>query len=297
MSINSSIIVNDATVIDFAYIDAHGRLRGNSMNYSFAVSGQTSSHEKVVVDFSSIKKSIKQYIDLSNADNRLNGFDHKLWIIQGLSQCELVKLKDRYVITTPCLKLELPFDAVKSVPIIDLDNKNEVEHMLTRDLQSKLGHKIQLQSFIDFGFKSRFNQPLIGFSYVHGLKDSTSYGCQNIAHGHYSYLQLLSKAENDSVKTLRKQIVIDLNDKILINKENILDDTQSTLLLSYTTERGLFRLELNKALNSYILFDTETTIEFIGQYILDMYRDELKEAGVYAFVVSEGLNKGAYVDI
>ena len=303
MSIHSSIIVNDASIIDFAYIDKQGKLKGNSINYSFAISGDTTPNEKVIVDFSTVKKAIKYHLDLSYEDNKMNGFDHKLWIIQGFSTCQVIKGKDKYMIQTPVLSLELPFDAVKLVPIIDLSNKVEIESMLTRDLQYKIAstiennHNIQLKSFVNFDFKSIFTQPLVGFSYVHGLKDSTSYGCQNIAHGHYSYLQLLSNDNNEIVCTLRKQIAIALNDKILINKANIIDDTANTLTLAYTTKRGLFKLELNKQENKYILFDSETTIEFIAQYIKDSYGEELKEAGVYAFVVSEGLSKGAYLDL
>lgn len=297
MGINSTIIVNDASLVDFAYIDNHGQLKGGSFNYSFAISGETTPNEKVIVDFSTIKKKIKSYLDLSDSDNKMNGFDHKLWIIQGYSTCNLIKMNKGYFIETPVLSLKLPFDAVKSVACLDIQNTNEIEGMLTRDLQYKLGQKVNLKSFVDFSFRSKFSSPTLAFSYVHGLKDSTSYGCQNIAHGHRSYLQLLSDKDNDIVKTVRKQIVTDLQDAILINKENIVDEDHNLLKIKYTTVRGDFELSLKKEENKFIVFDTETTIEYIGQYIKEMYFDELKDANVYAFVVSEGLNKGAYVEL
>jgi hypothetical protein len=66
-----------------SFIGAHSIFK-NSLEL-FALSLQIPSTEKVVVDFSTVKKSIKEIID-----HKETGFDHKLWVIEGWSKCEVI---------------------------------------------------------------------------------------------------------------------------------------------------------------------------------------------------------------
>jgi len=111
----SSIFLNAVTVIDHAYINHDGLIIGGSFLASFLVTGETDPLEKVVVDFSTLKKDIKNLIDRHTYYNNSNGYDHKLWLLNGYSNYKAkLEDKDDYVkITTSSVELVMPRDAVK----------------------------------------------------------------------------------------------------------------------------------------------------------------------------------------
>lgn len=293
----SNIFLNDITVVDHAFIDHKGRVMGGSFHPSFIVEGSVDDVEKVVVDFSTIKKEIKYQIDkhLHNIDR--NGFDHKLWIIEGFSNAEMELLDndgDRYKIVTPLCTLNLPADAIKFIsklnehPLHTTGYTAEYiglafEQFLEEQLSGVYSNiDIKVKCFNDINMhRIRRTEPYDIFSYSHGLKDSTSYGCQNIAHGHLSFFQ-------HKEWSVVEEVVDDLDGAIFINKENIIEENDNEIQIKYESQRGLFMATYSKQGNKIIVLDTETTIEYIAEYIKSKYN-------VHDFFVSEGLSKGAYV--
>lgn len=282
----SSIFLNDISVIDHAYINEEGQVIGGSFHCSFIVTGETDPTEKVVVDFSTIKKDIKDVIDGED------GFDHKLWLFMVSSNYSFTKVDEIMVeITTPASVLKLPRNAISMIPFaknytdivnLELFIADVVELALYNkykgiDLKVKC---ILKENFVLPAGTSDWN--VIPFRYVHGLKDSTSYGCQNLYHGHYSYITTFDY--NLQFKEDFK------NSVIFINKENIISETDEYIEVSYTTEqRGYFYGLFYKNRNVLIVLDTETTIEFLAEYVKNKYDIN------GSFYISEGLSKGAYI--
>jgi hypothetical protein len=292
----SSIFLNDITVIDHAFISNKGKVIGGSFNASFLVTGEVSKDESVVVDFSTIKKDIKQLIDQHNPTDE-NGFDHKLWLINGFSNYEIIiqPKHESVIIFTDTLELVMPLDTVKNIYATDYNKyiiANVIADYLVRQLKKSPEYKnIDLNIRCNLNEKSNYNQFQDfalnrRFRYVHGLKSSTSYGCRNISHGHFSFIIL-----NDKHHELINKIYDDINNAIFVFKENITLENQHSIIVEYNTEDGrYFKAVYDKSKNNIIVLDTETTIEYLAKYIKEKYNI------ICSFAVSEGLSKGAYIE-
>lgn len=290
----SSIFLNEISVIDHAYINHKGNVIGGSFLCSFIVSGETDETEKVVIDFSTVKKEIKSIIDDHHINNSDNGFDHNLWLLQGYSNYNTYvdpNVFSNINIITPCCSISVPSEYVKIFNSTDYyipTIANEISKFVLEKLEKKypninlsikcdLSERPVLPPFSD-------SDNWLKFRYVHGLKDSTSFGCRNIAHGHLSYLL----SENTDIDTL---LIIkhDLDSCIFINKENIVTDNDEFIEISYTIGENFFFSKYNKNSNNLVILETETTIEFLAEYVKNKYEISTN------FYISEGLNKGAYI--
>ena len=268
-TLRSSIFLSDLTVCDHAYINNKGQVIGGSFNPGFIVTGEIDPTEKVVVDFSTIKKDIKHFIDRHLHDVEKNGFDHKLWFIEGYSEGSLIhNINGTYTINSFPSMITLPTDAIKYIPQVPgYESEYSVNYIgkaFEIYLTELLSEKYPLVNITVECFNN-VNVHLIDkslpynyFTYSHGLKDSTSYGCQNIAHGHLSFIQ------HNSPK-IGLEIAALLDEAVFINKENIINETEHHIQIEYTTVRGTFNAVYDKALNKIIVLDTETTIELIAE--------------------------------
>lgn len=292
----STMFLNQISVVDHAYIDATGAVIGGSFNPDFIVSGDIDPVEKVVVDFSTIKKDIKAIIDAKE-----DGFDHKLWVMNPYSNAAVIDTEDGYVeVLTPKVVIRCPKNAVKVFEAYAYTSEeagfaigNWVEEKLKQQYPS-IGiecynnieaHTIHFNGGFNDSMKPSF------FTYVHGLKDSTSWGCQNIAHGHLSFIQCFPP----SVEGIRVQqrIAAELDGVIFVRKENIKFHEGDVLAIEYTTPRGTFTAAYDVTMVKVCVLDTETTIEFLAAHIGEVYKEMLEAAGVTRIFVSEGLSKGA----
>lgn len=291
----SKIFLNNLSVVDHAYVDDKGQIVGGSFNPSFIVSGKIDPVEKVVVDFSTVKKSMKTLIDQHIWDPHNNGYDHKIWWINGFSKgiIEPHDHADRYIIKTDYFTSEFPSDALKIIDVIKDAHPSHSASYIGRSFEKFLETELsKVYPNVDVSVECSNNidvhtydksLPVYYFRYVHGLKDSTSYGCQNVCHGHLSYFQY--HYDDDLCLDIQK----DLDNAIFINKSNIVSEDDEFLTISYITEqRGLFKATYNKKLCKLIVLDTETTIELIAEYINKQYN-------ITDFFVSEGLSKGCYM--
>ncbi|MCB1711449.1 MAG: hypothetical protein KDH96_02870 [Candidatus Riesia sp.] len=310
----SSIVLNNVTVIDHAYIDNEGNVVGGSFQASFHVQGKIDQKEKVVVDFSTIKKSLKELVD----DNE-EGFDHKLWIINGYSNISSVShINNTLCIETPQINMETPLNAIKFIhnisdlliPNYDVDF---ISFCISDFLQEKLQKiypdiEIHVNTILttEIGITDLYGYKLCEprfFRYVHGLKDSTSWGCQNIAHGHLSFIAAYTIPRETTQESYSKAIqvlneIVDYMDSIIfINNENITQVDDFKQIISYTTNRGYFEMVLKNKYTRRIILETETTIEFITEFVKQRFGQKLYDAGVRKIIVSEGLTKGSIIDI
>lgn len=279
----SSIFLRNITVLDHAYIDEYGFVKGRSFHISAIVTGEVESQESVVVDFSRCKKLLKSFID-----DKEEGFDHKLWVYTDSNVVSMEVSIDqetaqrRTIIDTPYIHIDCPSNAISLVE----QTKFTLENYLTKKMQSEFP-ELNINVAIEFTEDGLTNRGSY-FSYSHGLKNSSSWGCQNICHGHTSFVEI----DNNGVDEyfLRNDIAEYLNDAVIINRENIVEQTVFNIAIEYqSTDRGRFYVNY-KIPHKWIVFDTETTIEYIIEHVAEEFKDRLKGKTLY---ISEGLSKGA----
>ncbi len=288
--------LNHITVLDHAFIGADGMVHGGSFHPSFLVEGDVDPVEKVVVDFSTVKKMIKAHID----DNEI-GFDHKLWIMEGHSHCEYAINDDRIYIESNRVELDLPRNAVKifNCESYSLHNTGSAIAEYVELCMQETHPGIRITCYNSETPHAINEGPVSMFRYVHGLKDSTSWGCQNNSHGHLSFIQLIGDplaSTAAEIQYLQAQIADYLDGTVFINEENISDNTQTYLTITYCTDaRGKFVASYRKVEDTeLVVLNTETTIEYLIEYVADTFAAELRQCGATALMVSEGLSKGAY---
>jgi hypothetical protein len=282
----SSIFLNEISVIDHSYIDDTGFLRGGSFLCSFIVTGEVDETEKVVVDFSTIKKDIKNIIDKHSRNPNENGFDHQLWVINGYSDYTKTQNGNDVYISTPICKLQAPGQFVKEFNGVSYFSAEQAiaDHVLTalnvNYPNINLSVECKLSETPVFPpFSTNFNHIL--FRYVHGLKDSTSMGCKNLHHGHLSYICI-----EDTQHLLKIQS--ELQSVIFVNEQNIISQVNDLLEIGYEIDgEGVFNAKYDTSKLKTIILKTETTIEYLLEYFIQHYDITGK---VY---ISEGLNKGA----
>lgn len=292
----SSMFLRNITCIDHAVIDKRGLIFGGSYHLNAIVTGEVDEHEQVVVDFSTVKKQIKAIID----DNE-NGFDHKLWIIDDYSIAEIIPMSDGYVfIKTPHFSLRVPSNAIKRFGEETtresgwLGDRFNIKSRKTAAIQKQLEEELnRLNNTTSIRVEVELTQKVFGsnpviFTYFHGLKNSTSWGCNNIAHGHTSFVEV----EDDQgvrLSEMEKMIAFYLNSAMLVFSENI---EAASGIISYTTPRGKFELSCSDTPKK-IIIDKETTIENIVEHVCEVLAVPLEFAGAYKVFISEGLQKGA----
>lgn len=287
----STMFLENITVVDHAYIDQEGKVIGGSKHASFLVTGNIDPVENVVVDFSTIKHDLKGWVD-----DKEEGFDHKLWLIQGYSQYTKEDLGNNLIkITTPAMEAILPKNAVKEFE--GTYAQYSLERVYNQYLESKmpgLTIKTELTEIVfDRGVSTKFR-------YSHGLKNSTSWGCQNPCHGHLSFIQLADK-DNNPITGYDINLYADLevvsnnlHNTVFIWDDNVINETSTSITIKYETpERGLFVVTYDKSKNKIKVLNTETTVEFLADYITSEYNALFKNHKISYVWVSEGLSKGA----
>lgn len=294
-----SIDIRNFTQMDYAYIDNQGRVLGNSLHVSAVVTGEVDPVEKVVVDFSQCKKLLKELID-----SPIYGYDHKLLGFID-SDCEFEADLDSNIQTVSNRTLAISGSGMFRACHTEHNYRDFAEHIgafLTQTLSLRLNAPVTVTvTLSDVPVYRPEGLYQREFHYVHGLKDSSSHGCQNIAHGHRSFFELIGDIddwdiidENFINKTV-SDLARDLDNTIFVRKENVKLNTEEFITFGYeSVSRGHFSMTVNKKHQKVIVLDTETTIEYLADYVADRLA-HLSEYGVEKIFVSEGLTKGAIV--
>lgn len=305
MSKRSTMFLNYLTCVDHAYINDNGQVVGGSYHPNFLVGGEVDETEQVVVDFSNVKKQIKGAID----DNE-TGFDHKLWIIPSYSKCEWDVVNDQIKIRTPACELEMPRNAVKIFDHNFIGSLQETAQVAIQNHVWKALNEqhpksnITVECNLTTQMFVRNPNMMFKFTYVHGLKNSSSWGCQNHSHGHLSWLEIehdafFSPTCSDCKKTIEDvfNAVQDLYGAILIFKDNVVTNDDEKVQIQYATERGVWKATYYKAYNKIRILDRETTIENITDWFVEQNMGTLLRGHVKRVYISEGLSKGAVKEL
>ncbi|AUR85868.1 hypothetical protein NVP1081O_133 [Vibrio phage 1.081.O._10N.286.52.C2] len=298
----STMFLQNISVIDHAYVCDEGKINGMSYNLCVEITGEVDETEQVVIDFSGCKKAIKNLVDESE-----HAIDHKLVIIDGYSKAHLdtVENRDRTKITSPefiaVASVEDWFKVVENITMFEDKHQipSDVKYMnyLTQYLEDMLVEQLRALGYpvteVLVELSEKFDLPSWAnahaeFNYAHGLRSSTSYGCQNIAHGHRSFIAVDVHLGTNGRKVL-KRIAEEMTGYFAWS-ENIRSDDGA---VSYTSQRGNFHLQIQDP----IIIPTETTVENLTAFIADKYMNELQDMGVERLWVSEGLSKGAVINI
>lgn len=297
-TIDTGIFLRNITVIDHAYIDKYGYLKGGSFNLSVVLAGNPTEDEAVILDFGTAKKKIKDMID-----HAITGIDHKLWLME-----DSLVFYNNEVLTTPFLTL-IPCEN----SIVNLNVPYNVAE-LTDYISQWISGYLQIDCVATLDEKPMLlpieNSEHIMFNYTHGLRNSTSWGCQNIAHGHTSFIQVSGPNLNSELaKHVLARIKLECTDKYFADSSILLFESRDTTIHKGVTvdvsdklgvryaskDRGLQTLFLHK--EHLTVLKSETTIEYLVDYVKNKYLDLLKDAGVDLLYVSEGLTKGGVLKI
>ena len=257
------------------------------------VTGFIEENEQVIVDFGTLKKEIKKIVD----DLEI-GVDHKLllssndkWSIEEVDQ-------GNFFIKGPDIGLSLPKNAVHFMD--GYCSNYQFSKYLEQLLLTKLSAKYPSITKVKCGLDQIFSIPTldgtnhagIPFRYQHGLKNSTSLGCQNLVHGHASVLTLYSHTLDK--EELEKILILVQNkmpkDAVFVYEQNVVAGS----IVEYETGRGRFSAVYGSAYNVVVL-PVETTIENLATELIEMLSFDWKELGISAIAVSEGLTKGSLV--
>ena len=280
MTTISSMWLGDTTNIDYSYINELGEIVGGSIRPKFVVTGKVDPVEQVVVDFSAIKKAIKKLID-----DPERGFDHKMWWIDGVSRGTIEYVNGMVYVKTPCVEISGPENIVRRVT-----SESELEDYLTAELSKQypgVDIEIECHATYTFDVMPQMNTNTHSFRYVHGLRESTSWGCQNIAHGHLSYLAAEVDGDTLAANMLLSKIAANLDNTVFIWENN----NVSPRKIEYTCSRGEMKMEvLNQ---KTVVLGTESTVEHLVDYVAQEWGDELEKVNIKKLYVSEGLSKGA----
>lgn len=336
---NSTMFLSNLSIVDHAYIGRDGKVTGGSYNPSFLVSGAVTEDESVVVDFSTIKKNIKALIDddftgfdhklwlvsnysdvtsieiLSSINPKLVGMIPKSnWAYYFDGQdCATEYYEDMLRITTRSTVLTVPRDSIKWVSNYE-DNGSCLDVIVQKDfdryLTARLAHDFNVAVTVETDlcetehtFLSPKTNATATFRYTHGLKASSSWGCQNIAHGHLSYVQAQFEHGRDlsieAQEIILNDIVLrELKDVVFINTANVVNESDDEVTVSYESlTRGAFSATYSKSDYNLIVLPTETTVEYLVDYMAKRFEAKLKSNGVEKLFVSEGLSKGAVATI
>ena len=292
----SSIILNDLTCIDHAYIDSEGSIVGGSFLATVIVTGEVDTQEEVVIDFSTCKSRIKALID-----DMHSGFDHKLWIMKS-SNADVAVVPNGFTVTTPMAKLHLDQMSLRYVDCFYIQKSigNRIaaylEDCLNQDSATKYSISVRLSIDVHAlhgGDGCKY------FCYAHGLKNSSSYGCQNIAHGHLSYIQLLNSEMqpivNKHTEELLNNVVCSLDNTYFVAESNVSYKAAGVIGIKYDAcTRGEFSALFNTDHMQVKVLPVETTIEHLALYVKELCKDFPDD--VKYIVVSEGLTKGSIIE-
>jgi len=295
---SASLFLANVTCVDHAYIDNQGCIIGGSFNPSFEVTGEVTSDENVVIDFSKVKKIIKDAID-----DKVTGLDHKLHLYSN-SAYEVQNTESGVRVITPYLLIEGDGNFHIEIPgeFQQLSASGKYMSRLIYDALRQFEVRTScINSRTAFHYRStdtnlQVCRPMF-FRYVHGLRQSSSYACQNIAHGHLSYVQLMGHTETN-LEHLATAIAHGLNNCIFVWLDNVTEDDNYWHVRYNSQDRGEWYMRINKDIpQKVIILSKETTIEHIVREIVVGMLDELRDAGVEKVLISEGLTKGSLVHL
>ncbi|MEZ9139206.1 MULTISPECIES: 6-carboxytetrahydropterin synthase [unclassified Shewanella] len=283
------LFVKDLTVIDFSYLCPIRGMVGESWIVDVLLDGGLD-EQNMVLDFSKVKKTIKNTID--------DVADHRLLIPTACGEVRWQQKGDRVWMDFSSklgdIHLACPSEAFALIPteVIDFESVNS---FLIKALREALPDNVE-------GISLTLRNEVLDtpyYHYTHGLRKHDG-NCQRIAHGHRSPITVF---ENGIAAPKWDQYWADRWQDIYLGSEEDVVDV-ATLELSkqadvndnshygfhYQAPQGDFQLAMPRDCCDIIPHDT--TVELLAQFIAETmaHKNPSSEFKVIAF---EGIGKGA----
>lgn len=278
----AKLFVNNLTIIDSSLLDQRRGMVGESWRVDVELEGNLNS-QGMVLDFSDIKRHVKQTIDRE--------FDHKLLVPAADQNCLITEhgkeVRVEFQLASGAwIRHSSPTTAITRVDSDHIDQESlasAIMQKLSPGLPDNIDHfqlRLQHESTSD-----------PSFHYSHGLKQHCG-NCQRIAHGHRSRIEVYQDGErNREIETVWAELWRDI---YIGTKSDLVDESTSDgeeyLCFGYQAEHGEFRLDLPKQL-CYII-DTDSTVENLAQHIADKLKQDHPDSS-FQVRVFEGVDKGA----
>jgi 6-pyruvoyl-tetrahydropterin synthase len=276
------LFVNNLTIIDFSLLDQERGVVGESWRVDVELEGNLN-HQGMILDFSDVKKRVKQTIDLH--------FDHKLLVPASNSKCLVKEYREEIEIefqldSRALIRHKSPASAVCKVNTDQIDQNSmatAILQMLSPELPDNV---VELQLRLQHETTS---DP--SFHYSHGLKQHCG-NCQRIAHGHRSRIEIVQdgarnrELESEWAELWRDIYIGTANDLI----DEFTAEGEEYLRFGYQADHGSFSLELPKRL--CYLIETDSTVENLAQHIADKLKLDHPDSE-FQVRVFEGVDKGA----
>lgn len=277
----ATLFVEQLTVIDCSVLDPQDGLIGESYIVDVVLDGALD-EQGMVLDFSAVKKRLKQRID-SLCDHRLlvPALHAGLHWQEQDGRVDLQFTDDRHQLW----QHRSPAIAVCAVPALRITAQTLADFLVPH-LKAVLPASVrELQLTLR-------EEAIAGahYRYSHGLQLHDG-ACQRIAHGHRSRLQVfIDGVRREDVEGQWAQRWCDI---YLASREHFLAERrvneQAQIDLRYKAREGLFELSLPKVRVDWI--DTATTVEFLAAHLATRIADE--HGGDVVVRAFEGVQKGA----
>jgi 6-pyruvoyl-tetrahydropterin synthase len=276
------LFVNNLTVIDFSLLDQERGIVGESWRVGVELEGELNS-QGMILDFSDIKKQVKQTIDLH--------FDHKLLVPASNSKCRITEHKEETEIefqldSGAWIRHSSPATAICSVDAAQIDQQSMASSIMEKLYPRLPDNVVSFQLKLEHEATS---DPSIHYS--HGLKQHCG-NCQRIAHGHRSRIEIAQdRVRNNRLESewaeLWRDIYIGTTSDLI---DEFITDGEEYLHFGYQANHGSFNLELPKQL--CYLIETDSTVENLAQHIADRLKLDNPDSE-FQVRVFEGVDKGA----
>ncbi|PSU35867.1 6-pyruvoyl trahydropterin synthase family protein [Photobacterium lutimaris] len=286
------LFVRDLTVIDASYLCQHRGMVGESWILDVVMSGELN-EMSMVLDFSRVKKQIKQIVD--------EYVDHRLIVPSQSNAIRTATTKLGYATVDllredKSLHLHCPEQAYCLIEDSEVTIESVTRHIY-KVLEGKLPENVQ-------GLEITLRHEQISgpfYHYSHGLKKHDG-NCQRIAHGHRSPVELLINGLRD--QQLEQQWADRWEDIYLGSTEDECTlaelnlspfaaeaSEQSHYAFRYTAPQGEFELAI--ARSDVEMLDTDTTVELLAQYIAAQVSESVEVGSTVDVIAYEGVGKGA----
>lgn len=278
----AKLFVYNLTFIDSSLLDQERGLVGESWRVDVELEGELDD-QGMVLDFSDIKRQVKQAID--------RDFDHKLLLPAASPNCQVVERDGEVVIqfrldSGAWIRHSSPVTAVTKIAAGRIDPDS-----LARAIMARLAPGLP-DNVTDFRLSLQHETTSDrSFHYSHGLRQHCG-NCQRIAHGHRSRIEIYQDGErNRELETEWAELWRDI---YIGTKADLTDeftsDGEAYLRFGYQTEHGRFQLELPQRL--CYLIDSDSTVENLAQHIADRLKRDQPDSS-FQVRVFEGVDKGA----
>ncbi|GLS84348.1 6-pyruvoyl trahydropterin synthase family protein [Paraferrimonas haliotis] len=283
------LFVKDLTVADFSYLCPKRGMVGESWSVDVTLTGGLD-EQNMVLDFSKVKKRIKQVID--------ELVDHRLLVPTSSASCRWQQKGQTVWVDFETEKgdiyLSCPAQAYALIPNERIDEAAVVEYLTAPLLEALPTNVLDLE----LSFRAE-HLATPYYHYSHGLKRHDG-NCQRIAHGHRSPVEVyLNKVRSEAMERYwanRWQDRYLGSEEDLVALESLTLSSQCEASVNshygfcYQAPQGCFQLAIPMAICDII--PTDTTVELLAQYMAQQTA-ELNHYKNVEVVAYEGIGKGA----